>query len=87
MRYRLFSLCLLLLVAVNAQAHGSETGDTSNQVSFTLPQIFALTLVLAVILLFVLYGLGITDRQFLVKTLLIASFLLTIDYVLASEFL
>ena len=67
-------------------AHGSvEEPETGT--SFTLFQLFGLTLIGAIILLFVLYILGITDRRFLVKNLLVASVLLLADFVLATRYL
>ncbi len=80
------SVLLVLTLVSPVIGHGSEQEVQSSQ-GLSLPVLLGLTLVGAIVLLIVLYVIGVTDKRFLMKNLLLASILLFIDFLLATEFL
>jgi hypothetical protein len=86
MNKMIMSVLLVLTLVSPVIGHGSEQEVQSSQ-GLSLPVLLGLTLVGAIVLLIVLYVIGVTDKRFLMKNLLLASILLFIDFLLATEFL
>ena len=86
MKKMIVSLLVVLALVSPVVGHGAEEDVQSTQ-SFTLPELLAMTLAGAIVLLIILYMIGVTDKKFLMKNLFAASILLFIDFLLAREFL
>ena len=84
MKYAIIILLIILLPCTVA-AHGGATEASTDPV-LTLPQIFGITVLAAVLLLVLLHIIGVTDRKFLLQMLVVAVILLSLDYLYVSTY-